>query len=135
MKKQGRYFRETTRQQRIVLFETYESTGSVKLACEKAHVSRQVFYDWKPRFDAEGYVGLEKSFSRAPHNPKKTPKAIADNVISLKKKHPEYGKRRIADELMKENNWKPVISPNTVMRILNTHRLSPVSTLPPKRRD
>ena len=52
MKKKGRYFRETTRQQRILLFETYESTGSVNVACEKAHVSRQVFYDWKPRFDA-----------------------------------------------------------------------------------
>ena len=127
MKKKGMYFRETTRQQRIVLFETYESTGSVKLACEKAHVSRQVFYDWKPRFDAEGYVGLEKSLSRAPHNPQKTPKAIADKVITLNREHPDYGKRRIADEWMKENNWKPVISPNTVMGILKEHRLYPVS--------
>lgn len=127
MKKKGMYFRETTKQQRIVLFETYESTGSVKLACEKAHVSRQVFYDWKPRFDTDGYVGLEKSLSRAPHNTQKTPEAIAEKVITLKKAHPDYGKRRIAAELMKENHWSPVISPNTVMGILKEHGLYPVS--------
>ena len=133
MKKKGMYFRETTRQQRILLFEMYEFTGSVKLACEKAHVSRQVFYDWKPRFDAEGYGGLEKSLSRAPHTTQKTPKSIAEKVLTLKKEHPEYGKRRIADELMKENNWKPVISPNTVMGILKEHGLYAVSK-PPKKK-
>ena len=30
----------------------------------------------------------------------------------------EWGKHRIADELAKANNWVPVISPNTVRRIL-----------------
>ncbi len=133
MKKKGLYFRETTRQQRILLFEMYEFTGSVKLACEKAHVSRQVFYDWKPRFDAEGYGGLEKSLSRALHTTQNTPESIAEKVLILKKEHPEYGKRRIADELMKENNWKPVISPNTVMGILKEHGLSAVSK-PPKKK-
>jgi transposase len=99
----------------------------VKVACEKAHVSRQVFYDWKPRFEADGYGGLEKSFSRAPRKPQKTPATIAEQVIALKQEHPEYGKRRIADELMKANHWRPVISPNTVMRILKEHGLAPVS--------
>jgi hypothetical protein len=28
------------------------------------------------------------------------------------------GKRRIADELAKANNWVPVVSPNTIRRIL-----------------
>jgi len=132
MKQKGRYFRETTWQQRRVLFETSESTGRVKLAGEKAHVSRQVFYDRKPRFDAEGYGGLEKSFSRAPHHP---PKARADTVILLKKEHPESGKRRIADEFMKEKNWPPVISPNTVRGILQKHRRAPVSNPSPKRQE
>jgi transposase len=127
MKKKGVYFRATTRQQRIVLFETYEASGSVKVACEKAHVSRRVFYDWKPRFDAEGYAGLEKPLSRAPHHSQKTSEAIEAKVIKLKKEHPEYGKRRIAHELAKENNWTPVISYNTVMRILKEHGLHPVA--------
>ena len=127
MKKKGVYFRVTTQQQRILLFETYEATGSVKVACEKAHVSRRVFYDWKPRFDAEGYAGLEKPFSRAPHHSQKIPETIEANVIKLKKEHSEYGKRRIAHELAKENNWTPVISYNTVMRILKAHGLHPVA--------
>ena len=125
MKKKGVYFRETTRQQRILLFETYEATGSVTVACEKAYVSRRVFYDWKPRFDADGYAGLEKPLSRVPHHSQKTPDAIAANVITLKQEHPEYGKRRIAHELAKTNNWTPVISYNTVMRILKEHGLHP----------
>ena len=127
MKKKGVYFRATTRQQRRVLFETYEASGSVKVACEKAHVSRRVFYDWTPRFDAEGYAGLETPLSRAPQHSQKTPKAIEAKVITLKKEHPEYGKRRIAHELAKENNWASVISYNTVMRILKEHGLHPVS--------
>ena len=70
---------------------------------------------------------MEKSFSRDPHHTQKTPEAIAEKVITLKKEHPEYGKRRIAAELMKENHWRPVISPNTVMGILKEHGLFPVS--------
>jgi hypothetical protein len=43
---------------------------------------------------------------------------VAAQVIALRRQSPAWGKRRIADELAKGNNWVPLVSPNTVKRIL-----------------
>jgi transposase len=118
MNKKRTYFPPTTAQQRRLLFETWEATGSVTEACRKAHVCRQTFYNWKDRFEAEGYAGLEAPRSHAPQNPHRTPAQIEKQVIEMRRQHPDWGKHRIADELAKGNNWVPVVSPNTVKRIL-----------------
>lgn len=39
-------------------------------------------------------------------------------MIALRGEHPNWGKKRLADELAKANNWVPLVSPNTVKRIL-----------------
>jgi transposase len=112
------YYRETTSQQRRLLFETWEATGNVTQACRKAHVGRGTFYYWKPRFEEQGYAGLEEFASRAPKEPARTALEIEQKVITARRQHPEWGKKRIADELAKANNWVPLVSPNTVRRIL-----------------
>jgi hypothetical protein len=43
---------------------------------------------------------------------------IQEKVVAMKKAHPEWGKQRIADELAKGNSWVPLVSVNTVRRIL-----------------
>jgi hypothetical protein len=60
------HFPLTTPQQRRLLFETWEATGDVDLACRTAHVGRSTFYYWKPRFTAGCYTALEAFASRAP---------------------------------------------------------------------
>ena len=112
------YFRPTTAAQRRLLFETWEETGNVAEASRKARVSRDTFYYWKPRFDEGGYEALEHSESHAPKSPHQTAEEIEKQVIDMHQAHREWGKRRIAAELAKANNWIPVISPNTVRRIL-----------------
>ena len=112
------YFRPTTVQQRRLLFEAWKQTGSVKQACLKAHVSKRVFYRWEPRFQAGGYPALEKGHSHAPKNPHRIPEMVAQKVVNLKTQHPQWGKRTIASELAKKNSWVPLVSPNTVRRIL-----------------
>jgi transposase len=111
-------YRETTAQQRKLLFEFWEATGNVTLACRKAHVGRGTFYYWKPRFDKYGYAGLEAYESRAPKNPRRTSTEVEQKVIAQRRKHPDWGKQRIADELAKANNWVPLVAPQTVRRIL-----------------
>jgi hypothetical protein len=44
---------------------------------------------------------------------------IEERVIGMRREHPDWGKRRIADELAKGNAWVPLVSPNTVKRILH----------------
>lgn len=112
------YFGLTTASQRILLFETWQATGSVIEACRRARVSRGVFYYWKPRFDAQGFTGLEEFASRAPHEVHRAPEPLAQQVIALRQEHPTWGKLRISQELAKANGWVAVVSANTVQRIL-----------------
>lgn len=121
------YFGFSTPQQRKLLFETWEETGSVTQACRKARVSRGLFYYWKSRFDAEGYAGLEAFESRVAHKLNYKDEAIAQRVIELRRQNGDWGKTRIAQEMAKANNWVPIVSPNTVKRILQDADLWPES--------
>jgi transposase len=121
------YFPPTTAQQRRLLFEIWEATGNREEACRRAHVSEGTYYKWKPRFEANGYSGLEEPYSRAPHKPYQTPPEVEKQVVEMRVEHPEWGKQRIADELSKGNNWVPLVSPNTVKRILQDAGLWPVA--------
>ncbi|MEM7539822.1 MAG: helix-turn-helix domain-containing protein, partial [Chloroflexota bacterium] len=66
MNTQKIYYRQTTVQQRKLLFKTWEETGNVTLACKKAKVSRGTFYKWRERYEKKGLAGLEKCESKAP---------------------------------------------------------------------
>jgi transposase len=114
MKKKRIHFPRTTAQQRRLLFQVWEETGDVREACRRAHVSERTFYNWKPRFEAGGYEALERFQSPAPKNPQRTPREVEEQVIEMRRQNQEWGKRRIADEMAKGNNWVPVVSPNTV---------------------
>lgn len=127
------YYGYTTFQQRRLLFESWEETGKITQAYKKAHVSRGVFYYWKARFDEKGYGGLEEFDSREAHKLNKKSESIEQKVIEIKKAHNDWGKRRIADEIAKANNWVPIVSANTVRRILHTAGLWPESGAGKKR--
>jgi transposase len=124
-KKKRTYFPPTTAQQRRLLFEVWEETGDREKACRCAHVSQSTFYNWKPRFEAGGYAALDKPRSHAPHRPNLVPPEVEGQVVAMRQDHSDWGKRRIADELAKGNNWVPLVSPNTVKRILKDAGLWP----------
>lgn len=112
------HYPRTTVSQRKLLFKTWEETKDVAKACWTARVSERTFYYWKPRYESGGYEALEQFSSHAPREPKRTAETIEQEVIELRRQNRRWGKRRIADELSQKNNWIPVISPNTVKRIL-----------------
>jgi transposase len=114
------HFPLTTAQQRRLLFESWQASGNLTLACRTAHVGRRTFSYWKPRFEQGGYAALEHFASSAPKQPHRTDPTIEEQVVSLRQEHPAWGKQRIADELAKANNWLPLLSPNTVKRILRS---------------
>ena len=125
MDKKRTHFRRTTAQQRRLLFEVWEATGNVAESCRRAHVCERTFFNWKPRFEAGGYAALEEFESHAPKNPSRKSKEVEEKVIAQRRQHPDWGKKRIADELAKGNNWVPLVSPNTVKRILKDADLWP----------
>lgn len=119
------YFGLSTPQQRKLLFESWEESGSVSQACQKARVSRGLFYYWKPRFDKKGYAGLETFESRVAHKLNYKDEAIQKRVIELRQQNPDWGKARISQEMAKANNWVPLVSANTVKGILQKANLWP----------
>jgi transposase len=123
IKKQQTYFGLTTAQQRRLLFETWVATGDVALSIQTAKVSLSVFYKWKPRFERGGYEALKCHQSHAPLHPRKKSEEIENKVKILYQNNCSWGKQRIADEIAKENNWKALVSPNTVRRILKDANL------------
>lgn len=134
MSPKGTYFPFTSAQQRKLLFKTWEATGSVTQACRVAHVGRATFYYWKPRFDEQGYAGLEAFASRVAHKLNRKDAVLEQRVIELRRAHPDWGKFRIAGELAKEHHWVAVVSPNTVRRILREAGQWSETAKPPKKR-
>ncbi len=118
MGKKRTYYPRTTASQRKRLFEEWEATKNVKQACRVSRVSERAFYYWKPRFESGSYGALEEFLRHGPKNPAKISPDIEQKVINHRRQHPTWGKRRITDELAKANNWQPVVSPNTVRRVL-----------------
>lgn len=119
------YFRASTASQRQKMFEVWEETSRVNKACEAARLSRGTFYYWQARFEQEGYKGVEVARSHAPHHPRRTPEAIAEQVVKLKEEHPGWGYQRLADELRKNNNWQQVVSASTIRYILKAAGVTP----------
>ena len=116
------------------MFETWEQSGDKAEACQKAHVGLGTFYKWKPRFEKDGYAGLEKT--RKPGVAAGTGRIapeIERKVIELHKAHKEWGKKRLAAEIAKENNWVPLVSRNCVRRILREAGLWQPETRKPKK--
>jgi transposase len=125
MKKKRIYYPRTTVSQRKKLFEVWEESQDVGAACREARVSERTFYNWKARFDAGGYEGLEKFERAGPAPGSRIAKNIQDQVIEQKKAHGHWGRRRIAAEIAKANNWVALVSPSSVRRILEQAGLLP----------
>jgi transposase len=134
MKAKRLHYPRTTASQRRKLFEVWEATKDVKQACHVARMSERSFYYWKPRFESGGYAALEQFAKHGPKQAARISPDIEQMVITHRKRHPTQGKRRIADELAKANNWQPLVTPNTVRRILQDAGLwhEPESNAPKK---
>jgi transposase len=113
------YYPATTPQQRKKLFESWEQSKNITAACRKAHVGRGTFYKWKPRFLKGGSAGLE-SYAKlgTPVGTGRVAAEIQNKVLEMHAVHADWGKKRLADELSKADNWVPLVSPNSVRRIL-----------------
>jgi transposase len=118
MSKQRIYYPRTTYSQRQLLFQVWEETQNVPEACRQARIGKSTFYYWKPRFEAGGYEALKEVKKPGPSKGMWVAEEIQEKVAAMKKAHPEWGKQRIADELAKGNSWVPLVSVNTVRRIL-----------------
>jgi transposase InsO family protein/transposase-like protein len=95
---------------------------SVGEAADKHGVARSCAYKWVSRYRDFGWPGLEEN-SRAPeHSPNRTPQKIVDELLALKRKHPDFGPAKLAP-MLEVKHGKHVMSVSTAGELLARHGL------------
>jgi putative transposase len=67
--------------------------------CARYNVSRPTGYKWAARYDSGGAAALQDR-SRRPHeSPQQTPRELVAAIIGLRRRHPDWGPRKLIDRL------------------------------------
>jgi transposase InsO family protein len=106
--------------------------------CKDFGISRTLGYRYIRQYAQYGMEGL-KDRSRAPHAcPNKTPKVIADTIISFRKKHPRYGPEKILAKLSEQypdRKWPAASTTNLILKknnlIPERHRIRRIEKVNP----
>jgi transposase-like protein len=72
-----------------------EVTGNVALTCRCYGISRQVFYRWLRRYQAEGVAGLRDRSRRPLHCQHETPSEVVGKIIYLRANY-HFGPAKIS---------------------------------------
>jgi putative transposase len=95
---------------------------SVTKAAEVHGVNRSCAYKWVGRHKALGAAGLQE-LSRAPeHSPNRTPQAVVDELLELKRKYPHFGPAKLAP-MLAERHGEHVLAVSTAGDLLARHGL------------
>lgn len=104
-------------QQRQEMLDAVERGDmTVTEACRLWKVSRETFYVWRRRRDADGDDGLENRPSRPRRSPGRMPSLLEARIVDMRRAHPRWGARRIRVELRRRGVDPPARS--TVHRVL-----------------
>jgi len=79
-----------------------EEGMSVKGACQEVGVSPSTYYKYKKRFEKMGVDGLRESIVRSEIEEKHISVEDKAKIYDIIKSHPEYGAKRISEELKSE---------------------------------
>lgn len=93
-----------------VLLEVARSGETVAAVCKRHGISRETYYVYRRRFQAEGIEGLEPRSRQPVNQPQRMPATIEERVCLLRKEHPRWGARRIRTELMRKGVRAPAVS-------------------------
>jgi transposase InsO family protein len=104
-----------------ILRHAREVTGNVALTCRYYGISRQVFYRWLHRYEAEGLAGLRDRSKRPAHCPHETPAEVVAKIIYLRRSY-HFGPAKISMYLKRYHDIE--ISNSGVWRILKRVDLS-----------
>ena len=95
---------------------------SVTAAAEVHGVERSCAYKWVGRYRELGAAGLQE-LSRAPeYSPNRTPQALVDELLELKRKHPDFGPAKLAP-MLEQRHGEHVMAVSTAGDLLSRHGL------------
>jgi transposase InsO family protein len=106
--------------QRLSVLQLAEKLGNAAEACRKRGMDRTSFYEWKRRFQTQGFEGLKDLPPIHKSHPQTTAPEVVERIKALALEHPAYGCNRIEAMLALEGRR---VSAITVQKILNDHGL------------
>jgi len=104
---------------RLDWMDYYRRCHNVALTCRHFGISRQIFYRWQKRYDAQNLSTLE-SGSHRPHRrrqPTWSP-AAAERVLTLRRQFPRWGKDKLAVLLRRQPHPLSVSMVGRILRQL-----------------
>ena len=78
-----------------VLRHVEEISGNVAATCRYYGISRQCYYGWLRRYEADGLEGLKDRSQRPHHSPRATQAEVVEKIVWLRK-HYHFGPAKIA---------------------------------------
>jgi transposase InsO family protein len=106
--------------QRLSVLQLAEKLGNAAEACRKRGMDRTSFYEWKRRFQTQGFEGLKDLPPIHRSHPQTTAPEVVERIKALALEHPAHGCNRIEAMLALEGRR---VSAITVQKILNDHGL------------
>jgi transposase InsO family protein len=98
-----------------VLRHAEEVSGNIAATCRYYGISRQCFYTWRRRYEAEGLEGLKDRSSAPHHTPHATTADVVEKILWLRRQY-HFGPAKIAMYLQRYHDV--AISTSGVWRIL-----------------
>jgi transposase InsO family protein len=97
--------------------------SNIRELCRREQISPKTGYKWLSRYEASGGDASSlRDHSRKPlHCEQRTPAALEQSVIELRRQHPSWGGRKIARRLA--DLGRGDLAPSTVTSILHRHGL------------
>ncbi len=101
-----------------------EEGMSVKAACNKVGVSTSTYYKYKKIYDSVGVNGLKEKVGRSEVEERHISIEDKAKIIDIIKNNPEYGAKRISEELKTERYGNTEIDPRRIYEELVRSRLN-----------
>jgi transposase InsO family protein len=107
-------------QHRLSVLELARELGNVAEACRQRGLDRTSFYEWKRRFQTQGFEGLKDLPPIHKSHPQTTPPEVVERIKALALEHPAYGCNRLEAMLSLEGRR---VSAITIQKHLNENGL------------
>jgi transposase InsO family protein len=93
-----------------VLLEAARSGETVAEVCRRHGISRETYYVYLRRYQAEGLEGLESRSRQPQRQPARMRPEVELEICRMRKDHPRWGARRIRAELRRAGKFAPAVS-------------------------
>jgi transposase InsO family protein len=97
------------------VMQASQEPGNLAGVCREFGISRPTGYLWLRRYQAQGAAGLSEQSRRPRHVPERTPAAMEEQIVEMRRQRPDWGARKLQVLLGQRGVKMPVV---TIHRVL-----------------